>query len=101
MEQVAHYLPHQSCSPGNFIRQLRTSQQDNQASSWPEGQHFSNVQDHPGQLTKKLTLVNDYNSYMGGVDRNDEMISFSTAACKTTKWDKKLATHIMEEGTLN
>ena len=38
---------------------------------------------------------------MGGVDRNDEILSFYTAARKTQKWYKKLATHLLEEAMLN
>ena len=50
---------------------------------------------------QKLALVHDYNQYMGGVDRNDEMMSFYTAARKTQKWYKKLAIHLLEECLLN
>ena len=57
--------------------------------------------DRQGHLIKKLGLVHQYNRHMGGVDRNDEMMSFYTAARKTLKWYKKLATHVIEEGLLN
>lgn len=57
--------------------------------------------DRENRPVKKLRIVHDYNKFMGGVDRNDEMIAFYSAARKTTKWYKKLATHIIEEGMLN
>ena len=38
---------------------------------------------------------------MGGVDRNDELLSFYTALRKSTKWYKKIATHFIEEALLN
>ncbi|XP_065185884.1 piggyBac transposable element-derived protein 4-like [Sycon ciliatum] len=50
---------------------------------------------------RKLALVHDYNLFMGGVDRNDEMLSFYTCARKTQKWYKKLAAHLLEECMLN
>ncbi|XP_065192166.1 piggyBac transposable element-derived protein 4-like [Sycon ciliatum] len=57
--------------------------------------------DREGKAVKKLQVVHDYNRYMGGVDRNDAMLSNYTAARKSTKWYKKLGTHILEEGLLN
>eukprot|EP00117_Sycon_ciliatum_P046411 scpid76001/ scgid33244/ len=38
---------------------------------------------------------------MGGVDRNDEMLSFYTAARKPQERYRKLATHVLEAGLLN
>lgn len=38
---------------------------------------------------------------MGGVDRSDTMLSFYTAARKSAKWYKQMATHVIEEGVLN
>ena len=61
----------------------------------------ANKRDRFGRRVKKLAVVHDYNRSMGGVDRNDEMLSFYTAARKTTKWYKKIATHVVEEGLLN
>ena len=44
----------------------------------------------------KICLVQGYNKKMGGVDKNDEMLSFYTAARKSLKWYKKLAMHLIE-----
>eukprot|EP00117_Sycon_ciliatum_P037855 scpid75620/ scgid28227/ PiggyBac transposable element-derived protein 4 len=44
--------------------------------------------DRDGNRAGKLKLVQDYNNHMGGVDRNDTMISYYTATRKTYKWDK-------------
>ena len=68
--------------------------------------HAANVvatgkRDHHRLPVHKLALVHDYNLFMGGVDRNDEMVSFYTAARKTHKWYVKLATHLLDEGMLN
>ena len=48
-------------------------------------------------IVKKLKRVHHYNRHMGGVDRNDTMLSFYTASRKSTKWYKKLATHFIKE----
>ena len=61
----------------------------------------SGKHDRQGRAISKLSLVQDYNRFMGGVDRNDEMVSFYTSARKSYKWYKKLAGHIMEEAFLN
>jgi len=37
----------------------------------------------------KLSLINDYNKYMGGVDKNDALIGNYTCVSKTFKWRVK------------
>jgi len=54
--------------------------------------------DRPGNVVRKLQLVDDY---MGGVDRNDEMIGTYSCVRKSMKWTKKVAFHFIEEGLLN
>ena len=49
----------------------------------------------------KLSLINDYNKYMGGVDRNSAFIGNYTYVCKTFKWKVKVVTHFIEEAVLN
>eukprot|EP00117_Sycon_ciliatum_P014330 scpid103992/ scgid14628/ len=46
--------------------------------------------DRQGRMVRKLALVHDY-KFMGGVDRNDAMLSCYTSARKSYKWYKKLA----------
>ena len=48
-----------------------------------------------------LKLVNDYNANMGGVDRNNALISNYTCARKSFKWTVKVAIHYVEEAVLN
>ena len=54
-----------------------------------------------GNAVRKLKLIDDYNRYMGGIDRNDEMIGTYSCVRKSMKWTKKVAFHFLEEGILN
>ena len=52
--------------------------------------HRANVintrkRDRYGNAVRKLQLVDDYNKYMGGADRNDEMIG--TYSCMRRKYE--------------
>ena len=48
-------------------------------------------------MVRKLALVQDYNRFKGGVDRDDEMLSLYTSVRKSYKLYKMLAGHVMEE----
>lgn len=68
--------------------------------------HKANVvdtgkRDRHGNNVRKLQLINDYNKYMGGVDRNDELLGTYCCVRKSMKWTKKVAFHFIEEGVLN
>ena len=49
----------------------------------------------------KLSLVNDYNKFMGGVDRNDALIGNYSSVRKTLKRTVKVVFHFIEEAFLN
>ena len=57
--------------------------------------------DREGNQVRKLQVVHDYNRYMGGVDRNDEMLANYISVRKSMKWTKKVAFHFIEEAVLN
>ena len=57
--------------------------------------------DRQGNQIRKLQVIHDYNRYMGGVDRNDEMIANYNSVRKSMKWTKKVAFHFIEEAVLN
>ena len=57
--------------------------------------------DREGNQVRKLQVVHHYNRYMGGVDRNDEMIANYISVRKSMKWTKKVAFHSIEEAVLN
>ena len=49
----------------------------------------------------KLSLVNYYNKYMEGVDRNDALIGNYTCVRKTFTRTVKVVMHFLEEAVLN
>ena len=49
----------------------------------------------------KLSLISDYNKYMGGVDRNNAFIGNYTCVPKTFKRTVKVVMHLIEEAVLN
>ncbi|XP_044164604.1 piggyBac transposable element-derived protein 4-like [Acropora millepora] len=68
--------------------------------------HKANVvdtgkRDRCGNNVRKLQLVHDYNKYMGGVDRNDELLGTYCCVRNSMKWTKKVAFPFMEESLLN
>ena len=68
--------------------------------------HKANVIDtrkrhRQGNVVRKLKLIDDYDRYMGGVDKNDEMIGTYSCVTKSIKWTQKVAFHFIEEGVLN
>ena len=53
-----------------------------------------------GLAPSKFSLVNDYNKYMGRVDRNDALIGNYTCVRKTFKWTVKVVMHLTEQAAL-
>ena len=41
-------------------------------------------------LPHKSELINEYNNFMGGVDRNDQLVVYFAIGRKTTKWWKSI-----------
>lgn len=54
-----------------------------------------------GQAVHRLKANHEYNQYMGGVDKNDSMVSTHSALRKSIKWYKKLGLHYIEESLQN
>lgn len=48
----------------------------------------------------KPSPVLDYNKYMGGVDKGDQVIHYYSVARKSIKWYKKLFFHILDVSRL-
>ncbi|XP_046681277.1 piggyBac transposable element-derived protein 4-like [Homalodisca vitripennis] len=54
-----------------------------------------------GETTMKPTAIVEYNKYMKGVDRQDQMLAYYPVTRKTTRWYKKLGIHIIEMMVVN
>jgi hypothetical protein len=48
---------------------------------------------------QKPLVVDQYNSFMGGVDRNDQLLSYYGFAHRTVKWWKRLFLHLLDIAT--
>lgn len=57
--------------------------------------------DREGKPIKKERLVNDYNKFMGGVDKNDAVIGNYSSVRKCLKWTTKVFLHFLEEALYN
>ena len=57
--------------------------------------------DRQGRHIRRLKVNHEYNSKMGGVDKNDAMITNFTAMRKTLKWNVKVGLHFVEEALQN
>ena len=51
--------------------------------------------------SKKLVLVNQYNKFVGGIDRNNAMLLNYSLVRKNIKRFTKVAFHFIEEAVLN
>ena len=54
-----------------------------------------------GEVIEKNKIITDYNSFMGGVDKNDAMISNYSSVRKSHKWTTKVVLHFIEEAVFN
>ena len=49
-----------------------------------------------GEEIKKPDAVLEYNKFMGGVDRLDQLLSYYTPLRKTVKWYRKVVVHLLD-----
>ena len=56
---------------------------------------------NPAHPRQKPKCIVDYNQYMGGVDRTDQLLEPFKVARKSMKWYKKLAMHLIQLSLLN
>lgn len=62
---------------------------------------MTQVKNRRGNIKLKPIIVEDYNKYMSGVDREDQMLSYHSALRKTLRWYKKVGLHVLEMFLLN
>ena len=53
------------------------------------------------RTTYKPVMVKDYNKFMGGVDRGDQMASYHPFPHRSVKWYQRVFTHILEVCMIN
>ena len=53
------------------------------------------------EAIKKPEIVVNYDKYMGGVDRSDQMVSYATFNARTLKWWKRVIFHVISLTVLN
>lgn len=54
-----------------------------------------NIQTRRGAEKEKPLAICEYNKYMGGVDRQDQLMAYYPATRKTLRWYKKLSIHVL------
>lgn len=54
-----------------------------------------------GEPVQKPSIVVNYDKYMGGVDRSDQMVSYATFNARTLKWWKRVTFHVFSLAVLN
>ena len=53
------------------------------------------------EILSKTRIVHEYNKYMGGVDRNDQLLKYSAFNKRSVKWWKKLLFRLLNVGMVN
>ena len=54
-----------------------------------------------GEKKMKPNIIKDYNQYMSGVDRAEQMVSYYDCLKKTIRWYKKVALHLFDTFLFN
>lgn len=49
-----------------------------------------------GQAKKKTIEVSEYNKFMSGIDKSDQMIAYYSTPKKTIRWYKKVFFHLLD-----
>ena len=53
------------------------------------------------EILSKTRIVHEYNKYMGGVDRNDQLLKYSAFNKRSAKWWKKLLFRLLNVCMVN
>ncbi|XP_045446618.1 piggyBac transposable element-derived protein 4-like [Melitaea cinxia] len=60
-----------------------------------------NVSNRFGKISQKPEEVSEYNKYMGGIDRKDQMVAYYSSPQKTIRWYKKVFFHLLDISVWN
>ncbi|XP_063958469.1 piggyBac transposable element-derived protein 4-like [Lytechinus pictus] len=95
-------------SDGNLVQQWKDNKAISMISSFHDANDFEYCRrrvKERGQFHRKLVrqpmAVRDYNSYMGGVDRSDQLLSNYDILRKTVKYWKTLFFHFVDIAIIN
>ena len=50
---------------------------------------------------RKPVMIDEYNKYMGGVDKSDQLLSYYGLKHRTVKWWKRAAFHLIDLAIIN
>ena len=59
------------------------------------------VTNRRGEKKMKPNIIKDYNQYMSGVDRAEQMVSYYDCLRKTIRWYKRIALHLFDTFLFN
>ena len=58
--------------------------------------NLTNVTNRRDQEKQKPNLVKDYNDFMSGIERSNQIMSYHSGLRKTVRWYKKAGVHFLE-----
>lgn len=61
----------------------------------------TSVTNRRGETVSKPEMIVKYNKYMGGIDHQDQMLSYYSCEHKTIRWYKKLGIHMFQQMLYN
>lgn len=64
--------------------------------STTNGPEMENVVNHKGNTINKPSMVVNYNKFMSGIDRSDQMISYYSTPRKSLRWYIKIFFHLVD-----
>ena len=53
------------------------------------------------EVIRKPRVIEEYNTYMGGVDKGDQLVTYYGFSHRTTKWYKRVFLHLFEVSLVN
>jgi hypothetical protein len=65
------------------------------------GSDMTSITNRRGETISKPEVVVKYNRYMGGIDHQDQMLSYYSCEHKTIRWYKKLGVHVFQQMLYN
>ena len=80
-----------------LVTMISTVHNDDMVSKRRRTKHATGGQEE----IEKPKMVEEYNSYMGGVDKSDQLLSYYGFAHRSVKWWKRVAFHLLDLSIVN